>query len=80
MTRNEHVYMICCWLKVAGDVISGENVRTIQGYAVLNFEVSEFSSFQDIKKNHFVAAAEAAADIDDSIMQKRIRVSLNQVT
>ena len=47
---------------------------------MLNFEVSEFSSFRDIKKNHFVAAAEAAADIDDSITRKRIRVSLSQVT
>ena len=33
----------------------GGNVRTIEGYAVLDFEVSEFSSFRDISKNHFVA-------------------------
>ena len=39
------------------------------------------NSFRDIKKNHFVrAAAEAASpDIDDSIKQKRIRVSLKTV-
>ena len=72
MTKNaksEHVYAICCRPGVAGDVISGENVKTIDGYAVLNFEVASFSSFRDIE-NHFVT--EAAADIDDSINRKRI--------
>ena len=44
---------------------------TIEGYAVVNFEVTSFSSFRDIKKNYFVTAAEAAADIDDSIKRKR---------
>ena len=75
MTKNEHVYAICCRLEVAGDVLSGENVKTIEGFAVLNFEVAGFSSFRDIPKNHFVTAAEA--HIDDSIKRKRIRVSLN---
>ena len=32
------------WLR--GDVISGENLKTIEGYVVLNFEVASFSSFQ----------------------------------
>ena len=77
MTQNEHVYAFCCRLEVAGDVISGENVRTNEGYAVLNFEVASFSSVRDIQKNHFVTAAvQAEADIDDSIKRKRIRVSL----
>ena len=74
MTQNELVYAICCRPEVAGDVIPGENVKTIEGYAVLNFEVASFSSFRDIK-NHFVTAAteaEAKLDIDESI-----RVSLN---
>ena len=78
MTENEHVYTICHSLEVAGDVVSGGNVRTIEGYAALNFEVSEFSSFRYIPKE--IISAEAAADIDDSITRKRIRVSLNQVT
>ena len=30
------------------DVISSGNVKTIEDYAVLNFEVSSFSSFWDI--------------------------------
>ena len=69
MTKNEHVYGT-----------SGENVKTIKSYVVLNFEVASFSSFRNIKKNHFVtAAAEAAADIDDSIKRKRIRGSLNKI-
>ena len=49
MIQNEHVYAICCWSEVAGDVISGENVETIEGYAVLNFEFANFSSFRDIQ-------------------------------
>ena len=40
MTQNEHVYAICCQSEVVGDVISGENVKTIEGYAVLNLEVA----------------------------------------
>ena len=47
---------------------------------MLNFEVASSSSFQDIKKNHFVTAEEAAAaDIDDSIMRNCIRVSLKKL-
>ena len=43
----------------------GESVKTIEGYAVLNFDVASSNSFRDIfKKKHFVTAA---ADIDDSI-------------
>ena len=40
MTPNEHVYAICCRSEVAGDVIFSENERTIEGYAMLNFEHS----------------------------------------
>ena len=46
MTKNEHVYAICCRMEVAGDVISSENVRTIDGYAVLNFEAASLCSFR----------------------------------
>ena len=73
MTQNEHVYAICYRPAVDDDVISGENVKTIEGYTVLNFEVASFSTFRDIKKNHFVTAQ---AEIDDSIKRKRIRISL----
>ena len=37
MTQNEVVYAIGCRPEVAGDVISGGNVRPKEGYAVLNF-------------------------------------------
>ena len=72
------VYTICCQLEVAGDVDSGENVKTIKGYAALNFEVASFSSLRDIFKNHMVTAAMVEADIDNSIKQKCIRVSLSK--
>ena len=65
MTLNEHVYAVCCRPEeVGGNVIFSENVKTIKGYAVLNFEVARFSSLWDIQKIHFVTAE---ADIDDSI-------------
>ena len=48
MTQNQYVYAICCRPEVAGDHISGENVKTIEGYAMLNFEVGSSSSFRDI--------------------------------
>ena len=38
--------------------------------------VASFSSFRNIK-NHYLTAAEATADIDDSIKRKRIRASLD---
>ena len=77
MIHNEHVYAICCRPEVAGEVISSENVRTIDGYAVLNIDVASFNSFRNIQINHFVTA-EAAADIDGSIKRKRLRVSLKK--
>ena len=81
MNQNENVYAICCRPEIAGDVFSGGNVNTIEGYAVLNFEVAGFISFWDIKKNHFVttAAAVAAADVSDTIKRKRIRLK-NEAT
>ena len=72
MSQNEHPPVTWHRPEVAGDVISGENVKTIEGYGVLNFEVASFSSFRYIQKNHFVTAA---VGIDDIIKRKRIRVS-----
>ena len=34
--------------------MSGGNVKTIEGYDVLKLEAASFSSFRDIKKNHFM--------------------------
>ena len=79
MAQNEHVHAICCRLELVCDDISGGNVKTIEGYAVLKFDVASFGNFRDIQKKHFVTAAEAAAVIiDDSIKRKRIRVSLTK--
>ena len=51
MTRNEHVYALFWRPEAAGDNISGENVKTIEGYAALNLEVASISSFLDIPQN-----------------------------
>ena len=53
MTQNKHVYVIRGQPEVASDVISGENVKTVEGYGVLNFEVASISSFPDIRKKSF---------------------------
>ena len=53
MTQNEHVYVICWWPVVDDDVISGRNVKTIEGYIALNFEVASSSSFRDFPKRLF---------------------------
>ena len=47
MTQNEHVYEICYRTEVAGDVISGGVVKTIEGYALLNFEADSFGTFRE---------------------------------
>ena len=75
MTQNEHLHAICCRPEVASDVISCENAKTVEGYALLYFAVASSSSFGDIQRNHFVTA-ESEADINDSIKRKRIRISL----
>ena len=62
--------------EVVFDVISGRNVKTIVVYVVVNFEVTNSSSFRDIKKKHFVTAA--SVDFDDSIKRKRIHFSLKK--
>ena len=51
MTQNEHVYAICFRPKVAGDVISGGNVSTIDGYVLLNFEAASAISFRANQNN-----------------------------
>ena len=48
-TENEHVYAMCCRPEVDGGVISGRNVKTVEGY-VVKFEASSLSSFRDINK------------------------------
>ena len=53
MTQNERVYAICCRLEVAGDVISVENLKTIEGYAALNFEAASFSSYRENQNQPF---------------------------
>ena len=68
MDPNEHVCLICYRPEVAGDASPGQNVRIID--VLLNFDVDE------ILENHFMTAAEAKADIGDSIIRKGFRVSL----
>ena len=53
MTPNEHVYAICCRPEVVGGVISGESVKTVDGYALLNFEATSFSGFRENQNQLF---------------------------
>ena len=77
MNQNEHVFAICCRPEVAGNVISGLSVKTIDGYSLVNLEIASFNGLGDILKKHCVTE-EAEAEIDDSIKRKRFRVSLNK--
>ena len=57
MTHNENAYAICCRPEVAGGDISGENIKTLKGYALFNFEAAIASSFrenQNKKAHQFV--------------------------
>ena len=55
MTKNEHVYAtIFSGQEVADEVIFGGNVRTIEGYVMLNFEAASFSSFRANQNQPFV--------------------------
>ena len=40
MTQNEHFYATCCQPEVDGDVMSGGNVKTIEGFVMVNFEAA----------------------------------------
>ena len=49
MTKDEHVYAICCRLEVDG--ISSGSVKITKGYVVVNFEVASASNLRDITKS-----------------------------
>ena len=53
MNQNEHVYAICWQTEVAGGVISGENVKTVEGHVVLNFEGASISNFWENQNQPF---------------------------
>ena len=77
VTQNLHVCTICCRPEADYNVVSGRNIKIIEGYLVVNFEVAISNSFRDIFKKSLRDSSEAAeADIEDSIKRKRIRVSL----
>ena len=40
-----HICAICCRAEVAGDVFSGLNLNSIEGYAVVNFEAKAFCPY-----------------------------------
>ena len=54
MIQNEHVYATFCRPEIAGDVISGGNVKTVEGYVLLNFEAANISSFTANQNKSFV--------------------------
>ena len=58
MTENEHVYTICCRPLVVGDVISGENIKTTEDCALLNFEAASFSSFLENQNKPFAKSVD----------------------
>ena len=53
VAQNEHLHAICGRLEVAGDVISGLNVKTIDGWRLVTFEIAGLSNFREKLKNSF---------------------------
>ena len=45
--------MICCRPEGDDDLISGRNVKTIEGYVLLNFEIASSGSFIYFPKRSF---------------------------
>ena len=70
MTQNEYVYAICCRPEVAGDIISGESVKTIEGYAALNFEVASFKLWLPVQFLHARIAHVTIALVVSEILKK----------
>ena len=60
MSHNERVYEIGSWPEVDGDVISSRNVKTVEGYVALNFEVASPSSFR-----HFLERSLCDGEVGD---------------
>ena len=54
MIKNEHVYAIFCRLEVAGDLTSCVNVKTVEGYVMLNFEAASITSYRANQNQPFV--------------------------
>ena len=54
MTQNWHVYGICCRLEVDCGVISAQNVKTIDGYFAVNFELRALVVSKIFEEEHFV--------------------------
>ena len=52
MSQNEQVYAIYCRLEVVCDVISGENVKTNEGYALLKVKLVALAVSVKIKISH----------------------------
>ena len=74
LTQNLQVCTICFRPEVLCEVITTRNVKSREHNLVVNVEGRSSNSLRDIKKNHY----STAADIDDSIARKRLRVSLNK--
>ena len=60
MALNDHVYAIYCQPEVDDNVISGGNVKIIEGYIVVNFEAASSRSFRDFP---FVTVKSATAAV-----------------
>ena len=49
--------------EVADDAISGGNVKNIEDYVVVSFEVAIFSSFEIFHKDNFVTVKSATVSV-----------------
>ena len=47
MIKYGHAYLICCRPEVAGGSILGCDVKAVEGYVMIHFDVAGCSIFQD---------------------------------
>ena len=73
-TQNLHVCTICFRPEVVCDVFSGRNVKTIEGYFAVNFEVASSNSFRDIFFKKLISWRRRTSTIALSETQKRFRL------
>ena len=47
--QHGHTYSICCRPEVAGDIVLGFDVKAVEGYVMVNFEVVSCNNPQAIR-------------------------------
>ena len=61
VVKHRCAYSICCRPKVAGGIVLSCDVKAVEGYVMVNFEVASSSIFRD---NHDILVPEVGSGAD----------------